>query len=198
MEPSLTIGIPALESVPIAFFNAYNALLKPARTVTVTTTYKPLDVARQRIAENMSTDYLLFMDTDTLPPANAFQKLVAHDVPIVGGLYFQKTPPFKPLLWKRREGDPPFWPITKWASGEVVEVDGTGCGFLLVKKEVFDALEKPFFKWTEVGEDFYFCDKAREAGFKVFVDTSVECKHLTSLGVGYDFYKANSPLYEGV
>ena len=37
----------------------------------------------------------------------------------------------------------------------------------------------PWFEFIDVlGEDFYFCERAREAGFRVIVDTRVKCDHL--------------------
>ena len=48
---------------------------------------------------------------------------------------------------------------------------------------MFEAIEPPYFYYEHgrkeggVSEDFYFCEKAREAGFKIAVHTGVLCKH---------------------
>lgn len=48
----------------------------------------------------------------------------------------------------------------------------------------------PWFEFLDaVGEDFYFCERAREAGFRVLVDTRVKCEHLTWVPVGEAHYK---------
>ena len=48
----------------------------------------------------------------------------------------------------------------------------------------------PWFEFTdERGEDFYFCERAREAGYRVLVDTNVKCGHLTWLKLTEEHYK---------
>jgi len=59
---------------------------------------------------------------------------------------------------------------------------------------VFDAVEKPWFRWTRgyeehpwdlrhegerpgISEDFDFCYKVKQAGYDVYMDTTVECIH---------------------
>ncbi len=71
---------------------------------------------------------------------------------------------------------------------DLIECDGVGGGCLLIHKRVFDALEKPYFKCnpgTLVGEDFYFCRKAREAGFKIYLDAGILCGHRQRGLTGY-------------
>jgi GT2 family glycosyltransferase len=63
---------------------------------------------------------------------------------------------------------------------DLVECDGVGGGCLLVHRQVLDAIEPPWFEYnkgTFVGEDFYFCRKAQEAGFKIYADPSVLVGH---------------------
>lgn len=77
------------------------------------------------------------------------------------------------------------------------EILWCGLGCTLVKREVFDKLEKPYFRsdktlllnfWPEIkwidagkqaygGQDIYFCIKAREKGFKI-KQVIGECRHL--------------------
>ena len=81
------------------------------------------------------------------------------------------------------------------------EIKWCGLGCTLVKRRVFEALEKPYFrddmqlrlndmKWIPApknrygGQDIWFCCKAREKGFKIS-QVQGECKHLKldSLGI---------------
>ena len=78
-------------------------------------------------------------------------------------------------------------------SGRVIEVDATGAGCLLFNMEVFDKVKWPWFKQDvrdgkPVGEDIYFCSRARAAGIRIWVDTSIEVGHLTSMQIGKEFY----------
>jgi hypothetical protein len=52
---------------------------------------------------------------------------------------------------------------------------------------VFEMLQFPWFKWeldvanpSGKSEDFYFCEKAREAGLKIWADTSLRCGHVVT------------------
>ncbi len=71
---------------------------------------------------------------------------------------------------------------------DLIECDGVGGGCLLIHRRVFDALEKPYFKCnpnTFIGEDFYFCRKVREAGFKIYLDPGILCGHKQRDLTGY-------------
>ena len=63
-----------------------------------------------------------------------------------------------------------------------MEVQANGMGFMLVKREVFDVIENPFEHLNEhQWEDFGFANKARQAGFKSYVDTKVVIGHEKSV-----------------
>ena len=56
----------------------------------------------------------------------------------------------------------------------------------MIKPEVFRKLERPWFKFnyemwgymeTQISEDIYFCTQVKRAGFKMYVDFSVQCFH---------------------
>jgi cellulose synthase/poly-beta-1,6-N-acetylglucosamine synthase-like glycosyltransferase len=191
-SPKVVIGIVSLDFVPLQFLHAVMAMEKPAHAV-ISTNKKPLDAARNLVVESMprEADYLFFLDSDTIPPANALTRLLSHNLPIVGGLYFRKTPPFDPLLL-RHAGGIMYEPIYDFPANGLVEVDATGLGCMLVKREVLDSLGKPWFKFDgDLSEDYYFCRKAKEAGYKIMVDTGVQCDHLGIFPVNYKFWKAN-------
>jgi len=61
----------------------------------------------------------------------------------------------------------------------LVRADGSGGAFLLVHREVFETLDEPWFERDALkrGEDFYFFQNARRAGFELWVDRSVICGH---------------------
>jgi len=57
--------------------------------------------------------------------------------------------------------------------------DSTGGAFVLIKREVFEGVEQPWFvrDGLKRGEDMFFFEKARHAGFKLWVDRSVIVGH---------------------
>lgn len=69
------------------------------------------------------------------------------------------------------------------------EVDATGCHCLLVHRSVFEAIKSDHpYRWFRedewspggpvVGEDIWFCLKARELGYPIYVDTRLEAGHV--------------------
>jgi len=63
----------------------------------------------------------------------------------------------------------------------------TGC--LLINMGVFDKLSKPYFRFETdangaiVGEDYVFCDRAREAGFRIWCDAVMSGKSAISANI---------------
>lgn len=48
----------------------------------------------------------------------------------------------------------------------------------------------PWFEFTDVkGEDLYFCERAKEAGFTVWCDTTVKCQHISTVAINEGHYK---------
>lgn len=70
----------------------------------------------------------------------------------------------------------------------LTRVDVTGCHCLLIHREVLESMPQPWFLGREdaehgggapdgSGEDFYFCEKAADCGWEVFVDRSCMAAH---------------------
>lgn len=140
--------------------------------------------ARNKIvaeAQRIGATHLMFIDADTVFPPDGVQKLLARDLDIVGGLYFRRQPPHLPTI-NQLEGDKLIVP-TKWPKDKPFEVFGIGTGFLLIKMSVFEKIKPPYFYFCNfhgrpLGEDIYFCRKAREAGFKVWCDPTIPLQHI--------------------
>jgi len=54
---------------------------------------------------------------------------------------------------------------------------------LLVKTRVFGKLDKPYFRFGKLGEDFDFCQRAVNAGFDIWVDQDVPVGHLAIMTI---------------
>ncbi|MBU2249788.1 MAG: hypothetical protein KKD77_23780 [Gammaproteobacteria bacterium] len=164
--------------------------------------YHPADitaVVRNRVAEGfLTTEYthLLMLDSDQRHPTDIVQKMARRVIEkperrIVAGLYYDRRPPFEPLAWKRGN-DGLYYQFVEWGSGLIEDIDLVGTGVLLIHREVFETLERPWFAYTYNGiqeqkadyvyptEDVYFCQKARTAGFDICIDTSFESPHASS------------------
>ena len=141
--------------------------------------------------------HILMADTDQRYPVNTVTKLLSHDVDICGALVCRRYQPFDPIMMRGRIGKYVHVEDAEMDGGDLVEVDATGTGCLLIKAEVFDNLPEPWFKFDihqgrPVGEDIYFCSEARKAGHKIYVDTSIEVGHY-----GYrEFTRIDYKLYK--
>lgn len=146
--------------------------------------------ARERLAEGAlaeGCDYLFMIDDDMLAPPDLFYKLVAHDKDIVAALAFTRNPDHRPVIYETVEGFSheagKSYGFTRFVNNyprnTLVECDAVGFGAVLIKTSTFKALPQPwFFGMERTGEDITFCVKARKAGFKVFMDTSIKLGHL--------------------
>jgi 2-polyprenyl-3-methyl-5-hydroxy-6-metoxy-1,4-benzoquinol methylase len=141
-------------------------------------------------------DYVMFIDADMLLPPNAIDDLIDMNLDIVSGLYFQKGKPYLPVARiKRNEDDEEHKFLEDFEFGEVLKVAGTGMGCCLIKREVFENIEYPYFRfeWKEINgklqqfaEDLYFCDKAKKAGFDTYLNTGIVCEHFgTEVGASH-------------
>jgi GT2 family glycosyltransferase len=128
-------------------------------------------------------DYIMWIDSDMIFKPEDVEKLISHNVDIVSGLC--KRDPYT-FAFSKLE-DKPFSQIMGQTEADIpdklFEVKAVGAAFLLVKRGVFESIKRPWFSTTLVendfvGEDVYFCIKAREAGYKIWIDPSVKIKHL--------------------
>ena len=206
----LGIGLPLTDDkVYSQFLDSWIRLDIPGKWVYMRPQFRgPIDQVRNymvREALDARCTHLLMMDTDQMYPPDMVTRLVACDKDIVGAKVYRKYPPYDPILV--RGSIPLFTHVSdeECESGELIEVDATGCGCIMFKTIVFTEISEPWFKWeipqfdgvdVMVGEDFYFCNKAREAGYKIYVDTSVEVSHLALMEVNYSAYKIYSKIAE--
>lgn len=113
--------------------------------------------------------HLLFIDSDMSFEKGAVQRLLDHNKDIIGANYNKRQFPLISTAVSK-----PF------QEGDLVKCETLGAGFLLINLDVFKKLSKPWFFWEKdgAGEDYWFCRKARELGYDVWVDYSIIIKHI--------------------
>ena len=143
-------------------------------------------------------DRLVIMEHDMLPPVDGFTRMASYDdkADIVGSFYFRHEPPHHPYVYLPIDSDTH---VGVLSSGDVQRmVDGepslfecaaVGFGFTGIARYVLEKWDPaiPMFDFGEPwgSQDLWFCAKAREQGFKVYVDSGLRCGHLTTAPVGY-------------
>lgn len=212
MRPSFCQGLPSLGMVSLKFHVAASRLQIPVNSSMRSITVEGMEIgeARNYIAEEyLKMDplpkYLFFLGDDMLPPWNGLIKLWEEmetgKWDLLSGLYYLKQEPPEPLL-RRKNITGSLKAGVHYEVGEVVPVDITGLDFCLIKPEVFDKIDKPYFKTgfaeypdnsinhvingensaiqTSVimhTEDTYFLNKMIEKKMSIGVHTGIRISH---------------------
>lgn len=138
------------------------------------------------------TPWYFFSDDDQRLDEELLLSLMAHDKPVVAALVCTKMPPFIPIIFKgdrfdehgRRAFLPYSWKELDGHHGLFGPVWAANGGVFLVKREVFDVLEDPWFRMgqynpEECQEDLYFYDQCREHDIPVYVDLDTRSPHIS-------------------
>jgi hypothetical protein len=176
--PRVAIAVPSGDMVHADFAMAYAQLcLASAGLPLQLITVKSSIVAQARnnaveLARDFKADFLFFLDSDMLFPPTTLFRLLLHGKDIVGATYTKRVAPFDILGTKLAEQPAVL-------SGDLLEMQRIPTGCLLIRMAVFDKLSKPYFRFETdghgaiVGEDYVFCDRAREAGFRIWCDAVI-------------------------
>jgi len=145
---------------------------------------------RERLAEEAlkdGADAILWIDSDMRFPKDALQILLSRKLPIVGVNATTRRFPVLPTALDYDQETKDLVKVTSKDKTGLEQVLGLGFGMVLIKKEVFQKVEKPWF-WFEqtdkggtIGEDIYFCVKAFDKGFKTVLDHNLS-KHIRHIG----------------
>ena len=147
-------------------------------------------------------EVLLFLDDDIVYEPQDIQKMLLcqkqYDLDIVGAAYAIKDEQ-NPNFAIRTLNDGEF---VFGKKGSIIEVMYISAGCMAVKRRVFEKMIEaemvhlchpdsakyyPFFigqekvlngKWTDLSEDWSFCEKARQLGFRVWCDTTIKLHHI--------------------
>jgi hypothetical protein len=131
-------------------------------------------------------DAFLHIDADNSFEPGQIYKLIEHDKPIIGAAYLRRgSDEIVAGSWDRTDKPVQFLPLS---TKGLQEVDWVGHGVCLVKREVYENMDFPWYRFDvirsadkafEVGEDISFCMAAQKAGFGIFVDCDTIVKHHT-------------------
>jgi hypothetical protein len=171
--------------------------------------YAAIDQGRNQMATDALRDGFaetLWIDSDVAFHPDSIEQLRSHGEPIVCGIYPQKGK--RALACHVMPGAPS---MTFGKHGGLVELLYAGTGFLLIRREVYLAVQRklnlpmcnerfghpmiPFFQplirpiedgYWYLAEDYAFCHRARECGFRVLADTSIRLWHIGQYRYGWE------------
>lgn len=145
-------------------------------------------------------DWILWLDSDMVFAQDTLQKMMQiateNDYDFLTGMYHRRVPPFTPVMFETLEKAEKgvTWTEFEDVPKERFEVAGCGFGLCLTKVDmIFDMQSKyetlftPFFG---VGEDLAFCWRARQMGYKIWCEPSIEAGHVGYSVVTHQFYES--------
>ena len=167
------------------------------------------DIAREAFVKTLleddyfgPEDALLLLDADQRHPPDLLAKLRAHNLDMVCAHYYRReTSPIQSLCYELGDGTWPYLPYLKPPKEGLHEIAITGFGCVLIKKKVFQDVQKTLPKGAspvaigtlhEVskdhanwGPDFIFFHRARKLGYKLWLDASIESLHGVTIWIGH-------------
>jgi hypothetical protein len=134
-------------------------------------------------------DYIFFVDDDTIIPRNALVQLFHHlqnneKALLAGGAYYRKYEPLESVYMLESEDTTPYADDGNVEIGKVYHdclVLPSGC--TLIDMKLFEMLEEPYYqahtvqKRSALTEDTVICQKARDLGVDIILDTNIQCLH---------------------
>jgi hypothetical protein len=127
--------------------------------------------------------HILFVDSDMVFPANTLNQLLSHEKDIVGVQYNKREFPPKGV----------YAPLDEKSETELYRAKHVGTGMLLIDLKVFANIGhpseshpkgNPWFSFGRdsqgalvLGEDVWFCNVARDAGYDVWIDPTLKIGH---------------------
>jgi hypothetical protein len=165
-----------------------------------------IDTARNNLARQfLKTDneWSLWLDSDMTFPKETLEQLLKvakkKKAKMVTGVYYQRGGKHFPVLWVR---DPKLESGAKLVNAEqnkydqneyvgmyalpgmdakkpfVADTAGFGCS--LIHRSVFEVMNYPYFQFLpgKCSEDFYFFVNAKEKGFKLWADPTIDLRHI--------------------
>lgn len=147
-------------------------------------------------------DFIFFVDNDVVLPKNALVDLYNMKWYFSVGTYPRKEPQtifsdlqYTTLYWHNEKNKtrycPVFLPKKYLEKGKIIPVDCCGLGCALIRADLFNKIERPYFFFAHegspgpnnydpycIGEDMYFCRKVIMAGIQIWAHGSVLCGHV--------------------
>ena len=186
--------------------------------------YAQIDLARCQMATDALAkgfEELFWIDSDMEFDPAAVDRLRAHNLPIVGGLY-----PKKGVRGLASSLLPETEKIIFGAGGGLLEIRYAATGFLHTRRQVYLDIRRhcslptcneqfhrplvPYFMPMSIEtddspdakprhwylpEDFAFCHRARVAGYKIFADATLRIGHVGRYVYGWEDAGASPPRY---
>ena len=127
-----------------------------------------------REAIKRGATHLLMVDSDMVFDEDVIPRMLAHKKEIVAVEYNKREFPLKGV----------HQPLTEASKTALYKAKYAGTGLMLIDLSIFDKLQGPWFNFGRdsqgalvLGEDVWFCNTARDAGFDTWIDPTIKVSH---------------------
>ena len=181
--------------------------------------YAAIDQGRNQLATDALAagfEETFWIDSDIEFHPDAIERLRSYGLPITSGVYPRKG--YRALGCQTLPGTAK---LGVGKGGGLCEILYAGAGFLHVRREVYRTIQErlalpvcnerfgkpmvPFFQpmvhASEAGpwylaEDYAFCERARQCGFKIMADTSIRLWHIGEYAYGWEDAGLDRPRHD--
>lgn len=184
-----TISYLQQNNISYLYLNEYSSQVDAAREATAMGSKFLNAFATQPLSGQATYDKIIWIDSDISWTPEQFMQLYNSELDVVAGLYFNEEG--VPLI-SFFEGEIYHDPQILNGKKEPFEVFGAGFGFIAMKTGVFENIPRPWFQtefqritnedntremFVPYGEDISWCKKAKEAGYKIYLDPTIRVSH---------------------
>lgn len=207
MDKKILIAVPCMDMVSARFAQSLATLKRVHKCSISFLSGSLIYDSRNKLAGlaiDMEADYILWLDSDMVFQPNLLERMLNvldehKEIDILTGLYFRRGGNFSPVIYSKLEADEKGLVTFEDYDGipdGLTEVAGCGFGCVLMRTDcLLDIAAKEgggvwFTPILGAGEDCAFCIRARQHGFKIYCDPSIDLGHMAYAPVTKDFYKA--------
>lgn len=198
------IAVPSMDSVPTRFCQSLAMLQRAGDTMIGFEIGSLVYMARNNLARQAiksEADWVLWLDSDMVFQPDLLQRMLAvcteNDIDFLTATCFRRKPPYTPCLFDRLQKIGRGASYTALLSVPDGRFKVEGCGFagVLLSTDVllsvaakFDG--RMFDPMDGFGEDVAFCWRARQCGYDIWCDSSIEMGHVGNMIVTREVFEA--------
>lgn len=137
-----------------------------------------------KAAQEWGATHVMFIDSDIVFRPSHVIELINFDEPIVGAAYSKRLEPVIPTAWHSIDDWNTYVNLHEQTDSHI-KVEAMALGFCLIRIDVFDALDLPWFilgfqNGQYTGEDIEFFRKCKQYNIPVWLDVKIsfEIGHL--------------------
>lgn len=206
-RPSVMIAVPSMEMVNAEFAQhlAMSAASMVAHGVKINCAFNigsVITIARRNLVDiflKSDFDYIWWVDSDMKFPIDAPLRLLSRNKDVVGANYRRRR--FPNPSFTGMSGRPGAYSEfqTTDLSPPMEICDVLPHGMVMVKREVYEKVPQPHYIQEfvpelnlELGEDIYFCQKCKQAGYDVWCDQELS-REVAHIGIFHFNYNLSVP-----